>query len=511
MSSSGNEDDNQKEKSEEATLKMDESENDLLKALEEERKRFSSLKPLPTLLILSIGPLLTSVGTALHDSCDLLVISHAYGSYGVSVAGLSSLIRFFCVGVSLYFGYAATLKLSSLIGQNRQAEAKQVIADLFRFSILVSIPAAVVIYFITEPILIYMNCPPNIRKDSITYILPIIATLPTTVMLQLSMGVIQGEGRSLLCGLFQLGVFVLNCCVFAPIIEIAAKAPINWSGVPYTLAHGIPGIVLMVLIFQGKFSIKPTWSMWLRPFSREIWDALKVASSFIIFLIVNSFPPMLLMHYLLGSAASIGDLDVVNSSFNVLMKITAFVNAFTTGVSQGFMAAGSYSHGAREIHRFVKLAQWALLICLILQFIFIPIVVPKPWIVAKMWLNTPEEEYYSTKIDRIPFYTQFLNAVNEVTNCCCMSFGQGWAPYVPAILKGILTIVGTIAFYYTGKTDPVRIVYVYNVCDIAIFLVDIIFFFTIIRPYVKKEKALALKEGRTEINKEETYDEIYYG
>ena len=486
------EDNSSKEKQDDASITMKEEENDLLKSLEEERRRFSLLKPLPTLLILSIGPLLTSVGTALHDSCDLLVISEAYGSYGVSVAGLSSLIRFFCVGISLFFGTAATIKISTLIGQNRQQEAKQVIADLFRIAIIASIPAAVIIYFITEPVLKYMNCPEFIRKDSISYILPIIVTLPTTVMLQLSMGVIQGEGRSILCGILQLGVFILNCCIFAPIIEIAAKAPIKWSGVPYTLAHGI----------QGVFSIKPTWSMWAKPFGHEIWDALKNASSFVIFLIVNTFPPMLLMHYLLGAAGSIGQLENVNNSFNVLMKIQAFVNSFSTGISQGFMTSGSYCHGAREVNRWVSLLLWALLISFVIQIIFIPIIIPKPWIVAKIWLNTPEEQYYADKIIRIPFYTNFLFCLNEIANTCCMSVGKGWAPYVPAVIKGILTIVASIGLYYTGKSEPVRIVYVYNILDAATFVIDVIFVFVIILPYIKKERMLNENDGKNELNEE---------
>ena len=493
----------------ETSISVKETNDEVLQSLEEERKRFSKLKPLPTLLILSVGPLLTSVGTALHDSCDLLVISEAYGSYWVSVAGLSSLIRFFCVGISLYFGYAATLKISSLIGQNRKLDAELFIADIFRFALIISVPGAIFVYFICEPVLKYMNCPDFIRKDSISYLLPIIVTMPTLIMLQTSMGVIQGEGRSILCGILQLGVFILNCCIFAPIIEIAAKAPIKYSGVPYTLAHGIPGIVLMICIFQGRFSIKPTWKMWCRGFSHELWDSLKVASSFIIFLIVNTFPPMLLMHYLLTAATAIDEFNPVNNVFNVFIKIQAFINSFSTGISQGFMTAGSYSTGARQIHRFVALAKWAMLIAFALQIIFIPILMPRPWIAARIWLSTPEEEAYSPKIIRIPFYTNFVFSANEVVNCICMSFGQGWAPYVPAVVKGILTIVGAIGLYYTGKTNPVRIVYVYNILDAATLLIDVIFLFAIILPYIKKEKAMAEegKEDKDEIDKSEGEDD----
>ena len=321
-------------------------------------------------------------------------------------------------------------------------------------------------------------------------------------MLQLSIGVIQGEGRSLLCGILQLGVFVLNCCVFAPIIEIASKAPIKWSGVPYTLAHGIPGIVLMILIFEGVFNIKPSWSMWTRPFGGEILNAIKNASSFLIFLLANTFPPMLMMHYLLGAAASIGQLENVNNSFNVLMKIQAFVNSFSTGISQGFMTSGSFCHGAHQIDRWIKLLCWSLLISFILQIIFIPIIEPKPWIVARIWLNSKDEEFFANKIIRIPFYTNFLFCVNEITNICCMSVGRGWFPCIPAVVKGILTIVASIALYYTGKNKPVRIVHVYNILDVATFLIDVVFVFVIIIPYIRKEKALSQNEGKNGMREE---------
>ncbi|OHT05187.1 hypothetical protein TRFO_27206 [Tritrichomonas foetus] len=487
--------DKEKEDDHSVTLSKDDS-ADVLKALEEERKRFSALSPLPTLLILSIGPLLTAVGTALHDSCDLLLISKAFGDYGVTVSGLASLVRFFCVGVALYFGDAATLKIPKLIGQNRQEEAKQVICDLFRVSLLVNLVFPFIVYFITEPVLRYMNCPESAIKDSVGYILPIAVTIPFTTLLHLSLGVIQGEGRSIACGLIQMGVFVLNCCILSPIILFGIKAPISWSGVPFGLAHGIPGIILMVLIFQGKFSIKPTWSMWKNPLSKEVFDALKVASSFIVFLLVNTWPPMLLTHYLYNVANNINEFHDINNCFNVLMKINPFVNSFTTGIAQGFMTAGSYSAGAKDIYRFVTLSKWTLLICILLQAIFIPITVIRPWIVARIWLTETENGvYWANRLNKIMFYTQWLQAISEVTNCLCMSFGQGWAPYIPAILKGAVMCGACVGLYDRNKTNPDLQLYVYNICDGVVLVCDIIFFFAIIMPYIRKEKEIANREG----------------
>lgn len=440
------------------------------------------------------------VGTALHDSVDLILISKAYGSYGVTVAGLASLLRFVCDGIALYFGFAATIKLPMLIGQNRQNDARQFIVDLFRVSLAMSIILTIVVYFIAEPMLKYMQCPETILPISMTYITPIIVTIPFLVMLQVSMGVIQGEGRSVLCGILQLAVFVLNCGVCSPIILFGAKAPIKWSGAPYTIAHVLPAIILFVLIHQGIFNMKPTWSMWRRPLGPEIWNSLKLASSFLVFLVANTFPPMLLVHYLLMAAGNIGQLPEVNAAFNVVMKTTVFVGSWTEGFSQGFMSAGSYATGTRDIMRFVKLAIWGFVFCLATQLFFMPITMIDPWLTAKLWLSSDLEKYWSREINIIPYYTMFLQAANEVTNCMCMSFGNGWAPLIPAVLKGVLEVASVIGLYYTGdgQTNPRRVVYVYQVMDIAVFLVDIVYLFTIIIPYVKKERAREANEALEE-------------
>jgi Na+-driven multidrug efflux pump len=184
--------------SEDATRHLDDLR--LMNSLLEERERFGKMKPLPTFVILSIGPLLMHVGSALHDSVDFLLISKAFGSYGLEATGLAALIRFVCQGISLYFGSAATIKLPMLIGENRQADARQLIVDLYRVSIVLAIILAIVVYYISGPMLHYMGCPADMFHDSLTYIRPIACSIPFLTVTQLSLGVIQGEGRSVLCG-----------------------------------------------------------------------------------------------------------------------------------------------------------------------------------------------------------------------------------------------------------------------------------------------------------------------
>jgi Na+-driven multidrug efflux pump len=430
------------------------------------------------------------VGSALHDSVDFLLISKAFGSYGLEATGLAALIRFVCQGISLYFGLAATIKLPMLIGENRQADARQLIVDLYRISIVLAMLLAIVVYYISGPMLHYMGCPADMFHDSLTYIRPIACSIPFLTITQLSLGIIQGEGRSVLCGALQVGVFVLNCGVLGPIILFVCHAPIRWASSPYILAHVVPGLILIAIIHRGVFSLKPKWRMWIGRIGRDVWRSLKLASSFLLFLVTNTFPPMLLVHYLLKAAKNIDQLDPVNAAFNVVMKTTVFVNSWTLGFSQGFMASGSYATGAKDIGRFVSLALWGFVFCLVTQVIFIPICIADPWIPSSIWLHSEEEKYWARQFNGIPFYTQFLQAASEVTNCICMSFGNAWVPLIPAVVKGCLEIGTVIGLYDTGDghTNPTRIVFVYPVMDGAVFILDVIFLFTIIIPYVKKQR-----------------------
>jgi Na+-driven multidrug efflux pump len=489
------------------TPDLDEDDAELMRTLQEERERFEKMPPLPTFIVLSVGPILMQVGSALHDSIDFLLISRAYGSYGVGVVGLASLIRYACEGISFFFAFAAMIKLPMLIGEGKQVEARQFIVDLFRVGFALSIPLAVIVYFLCEPMLTYMGCPEFMLPDSMKYITPIAWCIPLFVILQISMGVIQGEGRAILCGILQISVVSFNCAVVSPITFFAIKAPLSWSGFPYVISHGLPGIILMILIFMGKFSPKPTLSQCLKGIHRNVWHSLKLASSFLLFLVTNVFPPMFMVHYLLLAAMNIGVFDIVNPVFNTLMKVQVFAFSWIEGFSQGFMAAGSYATGSSNIRRYVKLAFWGFVFCFISQLIFMPITLIDPWVPTSIWLSTEKEKEWARKMNGIPFYTKFLQAAAEVINCMCIAAGNGWAPLLPAIGKGVIQIGVSLALYGDGD-DPTKIVYAYPILDGCVLVMDILFCIFIIRPHIMKELALEREKGSEVVKVEEGEIEV---
>jgi hypothetical protein len=154
------------------------------------------------------------------------------------------------------------------------------------------------------------------------------------------------------------------------------------------------------------------------------------------------------------------------------------------------MAAGAYATGAKDIMRFVRLAIWGFVFCLVSQLIFLPLVVPDPWVVGSIWLSSDIEKSWARKLNAIPFYTQFFQASSEVTGCVCMSFGNAWTPVVSGVFKGVAEITAVLCLYHTkdGETNPARILHSYTITNIAMFCLDLFFLFTVIIPHVRRQK-----------------------
>lgn len=458
----------------ENTAPLLETEKNLSKQKEEspENLRFSSKGPLLTLLIQSIGPLLYNVGNAIHDALDMYLISIALGEHSLQIIGFSSLVRFLLRSFAVYFSLGATAKVPALIAENRKDEASQVITDLFRLTLIAMIIMPIVFVFISKPILIFMGCTQSISEECFSYLIPIIAVSPLTGIYQMSCGFIQSEGRSILNSAMQLSAFVLNCGVFAPILLFVVKVNINLAGLAFALSQIPPGITLFFLIYNRKFNLKPTWKQWGQKFSKETFSALKLASPFILNILAGAFPPMLMMNYMMKAADYAGVMSAVANGFSVFLKIQAFVNSFSQAISQGFLSSGSYSYGAKNRERLFILFGWTICISMTILIGFTPLLILKPELVLSIWMSIDDEISIAKTMVVIPFYTNILNAINDAISNLLLCANFACSALLPSLVRGAFYIIGAVSLYFTDKVDPVRIMYTYNINDLAVLLTD---------------------------------------
>ena len=66
-----------------------------------------------------------------------------------------------------------------------------------------------------------------------------------------------------------------------------------------------------------------------------------------------------------------------------------------------------------------------------------------------------------------------LNALNDATVSFLLISKYSYTAMAPSIMRGITYIVGAVALYYTGKQDPVRMMWSLVINDVSIFVLDV--------------------------------------
>ena len=465
------------------------------KVLTDEQIRFERYGPIKTILMMSVGPFIYQFGIAIHDAIDLLEISKAYGETEMTIVGFASTARYICMSFAIFFSISCVAKISSMIGEGKYADAGQVVADVYRICLFTMVIVPIIFYFITPYILILMGCGEEMAFQAQPYILPILCCMPFISFFQLSCGILESQGRSIFVGFLQITAFILNCGFFSPIFLFGFKVPFRCAGLGFALSQSIPGIILSILLFSGKFASLVHWENLVKKPIKESLQALKLGSPFIINCIMGTFPPILMINFMMSAAESQGIAGKVGSVYSVFLKLQPIVNSFSIAFGQSFLASGSYAHGAQKDRRVFQLYIVAIIFALLIQIIFIPLLTIKPSLVTQIWLAEPESIEYSNDFVKIPFYTNWNHAINEVSTALLQCLQYGWLAMLPSILRGIFYLAYAPAFYYTNKTDPINMLHVYNANDISIVVFDLCF---VIYPLYKIMKQYQQIKQRTE-------------
>jgi len=439
----------------------------------EEQIRFSKFSPLRTLIQLSIGPLVFQLGIAIHDALDLYMISKAFKGDSIQIVGFASLVRYLSMSFSIFFSQACVARISTLIGEGNFGQASQVVADLYCISFISMIFVSIVFYFLTPFIMIFMGCTNEMSYQAREYLLPILVSIPVISLFQLSCGVLLAVGRSFLSGIVQFAAFTLNIGIFAPILFFYFKIPFKYCGIAFALSQAIPGIIMTAIVFSNGFNIEIRFSQLFCKPSTDTIMGMKQAAPYILSVFSGAIPPMVLINFIMRSAASQGIIDSVAKILSVLFKLQAIVNSFSIGIGQGFLSSGNFASGSKNNNRLLSLFTDAIIITFLLQMVFLPFFLLESSLITGIWLR---KEYLqiSAKYLKIPFFTNWLTSINEITTNFLLTQTLNKKAIIPSVSRSILFLAGSFTLYYTNKNDSKRMMYEYCINDIGVLLVDII-------------------------------------
>lgn len=140
--------------------------------LTEEDIRLGGSGPLKTICILSTGPLISQITSALYGVINTIWISKALGDSGLTA--ISTYQNFDTIGRSFasFLQLSATTKIASLFGEGLNSEASQVFTDLLRFSVVCSIITPAVFIPISKICVRWFGADEFITNLGFKYIIP---------------------------------------------------------------------------------------------------------------------------------------------------------------------------------------------------------------------------------------------------------------------------------------------------------------------------------------------------
>ncbi|OHT05693.1 MatE family protein [Tritrichomonas foetus] len=429
---------------------------------EEEIYRLAGRPPLITILHLMIGPVISQVTGALYGIVNSIWISHGIGEVGLSAVATEVTLE----GIGRSFGYflmvSASTKISQLFGQGRHKEATQVVADLLRCTLICGAIVPLAILPAHNELCKWFGASELTTKLGYEYIMPLCACSVLTCINLACQGFLQAEGRTMLIGLIDLTSVAVACGGLCPLFMYGFKTGINAASISIVFADGVPGIVLMILYFKGKFGIKPKWNQLLKPFSKETFPALLIGLSQLISNLASNIPGIPIRNLIGLSSGDSYHYDLAMSGFNVICRYTQFAAAVIIAITTGYLAPASYAHAAGDDARYLSLsfhAGWLAFVWSILTTIF-SVSIPRQ--ISMIFGNGEEYLAYAGPMLRNGTCIDFLRWVQFNAQAMLQALQFGGRAMVVSFLSNFAAFLGfAYLYYYTDKHNVIRLMWLY--------------------------------------------------
>ena len=435
---------------------------------EAEKYRLGGRPPLKTLVILLVGPFISQVVNGLYGVISSMWVARALGDIGMSAISLYSNLDMIGRAFGFFMNTAATQRISALFGESKGDEAGQVICDLFRCCFISGIIVPAILIPCSTPLAHWFGANEETIRMAFNYLTPLNACTCITCVYLMWCGVLQAMGRSFLVGIIQISSLIANMAVFCPIFLLVFKWGTVGAAFATITAEFIPAVILTVLFFTGKFSIKPDWRGLCKKFSPHTGMALKVGFSQLIMNLSRSIPSIFNRKFMglcaenRNMSGADGTFEDAIAGFNAVSRIYAVTDAVRLAVSMGLLPAVSFAYTS---HRYTR----------IFWLIFHAVWIDATWASMTTILTAFGSRYVAMSISSSENYLRWAAPMLRIANweapvawirnvvqSILQAFQYGITSTVYSFFSTFCTYIGgLLLLYYTDKTDFVRLMYVF--------------------------------------------------
>ncbi|KAK8841710.1 hypothetical protein M9Y10_026654 [Tritrichomonas musculus] len=434
---------------------------------QQEIYRLAGRKPLITICHLMVGPIISQVTGALYGIINSIWISKKLGEKGLSAVATEITLE----GIGRAFGYflmiAGSTKISQLFGRKKFEEATQVACDLLRCTIICGIIVPVCILPAHNAMCRWYKASEETTHLGFQYILPLCACSVLTCLNLCCQGFLQAEGRTMLIGVIDLISLIVACFGICPLLLFGLNCGICSASVSTVCADAVPGILLTVLYFRGKFGIRPKGMQLLKPFSKNTWPALVVGLSQLVSNLSGCIPGIPIRNLIGRSCSTDREYDLAMSGFNVCCRVYSFAVCICIAVTTGFIPPASYAHASNNDRRFLRLSFHAAWINFTWSCIVTTLALTIPKQIALIFGHGSDYLAYAVPILRNSNYTGFLRWVQFNSQAMLQALQRGWQAMIVSLLSNFAGyLIFAYILFYTDKHNVVRLMYLYT-CTIA--------------------------------------------
>lgn len=444
------------------------------KKKKDEQYRLGGRPPFQTLCNLIVGPLLSQVAQSLYGVMDSFWISRSIGTKGMTVMSIIAAVDFINISFAQYFNVAVSARISYLFGKKMKEECSQVVIDFFRICIIVGILIPAILLPCVHPLMRWFGGNDEIVPMCMDYLLPSLCCSMLNYTYLSLCGLLQAMGNSVIYGICQVSSAVLNMACFDPLFLLGLKSGMWGASLATAISNFIPMITLYIMLFKGKFVVKPKFNMYFKKFSTHSWKALKVSLSQLISNLATALPILILSKLIAQSSTNAGNYVDAMAVWNVNDRLYAFAICICNGLNQGFLPAASYAFGSNRLNRLLRMflitclmgTIWTTFVCILIESI------PKQ--IAEIWGHDEGYLKIAPKMLRISYASCFANQVILSTAAILQAMKMVILSIITSVLTMLIPIpVFGFILYYTKKDDPVRMMFSFIGHDIWAVVVSI--------------------------------------
>ena len=483
-------------------------------ATEKENERFTKHSPLVTLLLLSIGPL-SQLIQAISEAIDMFFVSIRFkndpNSHAVEIIGFATTIILTVNYVGSYFGQAIVAKGTTLIGSGDRKTASHISIDIFRLSFIFAIIFSIGFSFAVKPFLKFVGCPENMINPTYHFIMPVIFFSPIITLFNCSISFLQTIGNSSISAAVKVIACALQCVIFSPVLLFLFKIPTSLIKLSMCLASLILCAIMFTLIFMGKFSLKLDIKALIGPFTKQTGSALLLAAPMILQFLCFALPPTLVLQCLTSVAPNYS--KEIGGVFAVFTKIYLLATSIPGAIASGYLSACTHAFGSGNMKRLVQTMIWAFVISFSLYFIFSPILVCFPMKIAGIFLHDHLELQIAQMILPIPFYTAPLQGICIICQMTYVIVGKPILALIPSIFQLIIQSIGCKLLAKKYSSDLIKVMYVYNISDVLVFLINVVLMIwpiLLIRRKIKENRKFTTNSATTTFMSISNFDDNAY-